>query len=182
MALATVPLAPPLKLTVSSAAVVEKPKPWMVKLVALAANSPSWRSPRATRLPLALRRRCRAVDGHRCRQRSAGEHAEAGHRQRRGRGGADGSGRAAAEGNDVVGRRRASKPKPWMVKVVAVDARARRACRRSRGITVATCTGLGLLRELPVTVAVRLPRVKPFRPVTVSVVAVALVTVPVAPC
>src|SRR5258708_5023259 len=47
--------------------------------------------------------------------------------------------------------------------------------------TVATCTALALLTELLVTVAVKLPTFRPLRPVTVSVVAVALVTLPFAP-
>ncbi len=53
-------------------------------------------------------------------------------------------------------------------------------CHSAPG-TVATCTPAPLLTPLLVTIAVRLPAVKPLRLVTVSFVAVALVTFPVAP-
>ncbi len=49
------------------------------------------------------------------------------------------------------------------------------------GVTVATGTGVPLLTPLTLTDAVKLPAIKPVSPVTVSVVLVALVTVPVAP-
>ena len=74
-----------------------------------------------------------------------------------------------------------SKPKPLMIIVVEFAARLA-VLLVTTGATVATCTGVPLLLPLVVTTAVRLPRAEGLVPnVTVSDVAVAAVTVPVAP-
>ncbi len=71
------------------------------------------------------------------------------------------------------------KPKPWMVRLVALAARLA-VLDVTTGITLATCT-VELLKPLTLTEAVRLPTTRPLRLVTVNCVLLAEVTVPVAP-
>jgi hypothetical protein len=72
-----------------------------------------------------------------------------------------------------------SKPKPLMVRLVALTARLA-VLEVTTGVTVATWTAVPLLTPATLTEALRLPPVNPLRPVTVSCVALALLTVPLA--
>lgn len=74
-----------------------------------------------------------------------------------------------------------SKPKPWIVTVLALAARFV-VLLVTTGMTAATCTGDPLPTVFVVTTAVKAPAEVGFVPsVTVSVVAVAALTVPTAP-
>ena len=73
-----------------------------------------------------------------------------------------------------------SKPNPLIVRVVALAARLA-VLAVTTGVIVATCTAVPLLTPSVVTTAVRLPAVGGVANVTVSEVAVAAVTSPVAP-
>src|SRR5262249_19103102 len=70
------------------------------------------------------------------------------------------------------------KPNPLIVMVVAFTARLV-ALEVTTGVTVATCTAAPLPTPFEVTTAVKLPAIRPLRPVTVNCVLVAAVTVPV---
>lgn len=73
------------------------------------------------------------------------------------------------------------KPAPLIVMVFAF-ARSAVVATVTAGLTVAICFAAPLFREFVVTIAVRLPRAAGFvENVTVSLVAVAVVTVPTAP-
>ena len=73
-----------------------------------------------------------------------------------------------------------SKPKPLMVRVVARAARSDEALVTT-GFTLATSTAVPLNTPLAATIAVRLPAFGLVENETVSEVAVAAVTVPIAP-